>query len=185
MRDDHGRFKKGYSGNKGGRPRGRGLRQEIERSLSKKVVTGSRRTRMEQVADILVSKAQGADLRAIELILRRLWPERLALDVESTPTLVFRDFTGIQHEKQFQREAVEVEEVSTGLPVALLGRCHEIDFLGGMGSSLCDRAMIDLVEGDVDGAWVRYERGLACYEEGGYLDHAAAAREMWEQAAAS
>ncbi len=52
-------------------------------------------------------------------------------------------------------------------------------------SSLCDRAMIDLVEGDVDGAWVRYERGLACYEEGGYLDHAAAAREMWEQAAAS
>ncbi len=45
--------------------------------------------------------------------------------------------------------------------------------------------MIDLVESDVDGAWVRYERGLACYEEGGYLDHAAAAREMWEQAAAS
>ncbi len=67
----------------------------------------------------------------------------------------------------------------------VLGRCPEIDFLGGMGSSLCDRAMIDLVEGDVDGAWVRYERGLACYEEGGYLDHAAAAREMWEQAAAS
>ena len=38
---------------------------------------------------------------------------------------------------------------------------------------------------DVDGAWARYERGLACYEEGGYHDHAAAAREMWEQAAAS
>jgi hypothetical protein len=45
--------------------------------------------------------------------------------------------------------------------------------------------MIDLVEGDVDSAWVRYERGLARYEEGGDLDHAAAAREMWEQAAAS
>src|SRR5688572_25959757 len=71
------------------------------------------------------------------------------------------------------------------LHTEVLGLCHEIDFLGGMGSSLCDLAMIDLVEGDVDGAFVRYERGLACYEEGGYLDHAAAPREMWEQAAAS
>jgi hypothetical protein len=65
----------------------------------------------------------------------------------------------------------------------VLGMCHEIDFLGGMGSSLCDLAMIDLVEGDVDAAWVRYERGLACYEEGGYADQAGAARAMWEQAA--
>jgi len=31
---------------------------------------------------------------------------------------------------------------------------------------------------------VGYERGLPCYEEGGYVDHAAAARDMWEQAAA-
>jgi hypothetical protein len=30
-----------------------------------------------------------------------------------------------------------------------------------------DLAMIDLVEGDVDAAAVRYERGLACYEDGG------------------
>ena len=74
--------------------------------------------------------------------------------------------------------------LARSLHTEVLGLCHEIDFLGGMGSSLCDLAMIDLVEGDVDGAWVRYERGLACYEEGGYLDHAAAAREMWEQAAA-
>lgn len=73
---------------------------------------------------------------------------------------------------------------SRALHTEVLGLCHEIDFLGGMGSSLCDLAMIDLVDGDVDGAWVRYERGLACYEEGGYLDHAAAARAMWEQAAA-
>jgi hypothetical protein len=65
----------------------------------------------------------------------------------------------------------------------VLARCHAIDFLGGMGSSLCDLAMIDLAEGDVDGAWLRYERGLACYEEGGYVEQAAAAREMWESAA--
>jgi hypothetical protein len=65
----------------------------------------------------------------------------------------------------------------------VLGLCHEIDFLGGMGSSLCDLAMIDLAEGDVDAAFVRYERGLACYEEGGYLDQAERARDMWESAA--
>jgi hypothetical protein len=35
-----------------------------------------------------------------------------------------------------------------------------------------------------DPAWVRYERGLACYEDGGYVDHAAA-RAMWDQAAAA
>jgi hypothetical protein len=65
----------------------------------------------------------------------------------------------------------------------VLGLCHEIEFLGGMGSSLCDLAMIDLVEGDVDAAFVRYERGVACYEEGGYLEQAARARDMWETAA--
>lgn len=65
----------------------------------------------------------------------------------------------------------------------VLHLCHEIGFLGGMGSSLCDLAMIDLAEGDVDGAFVRYERGLACYEDGGYLDQAAAARALWESAA--
>ena len=75
--------------------------------------------------------------------------------------------------------------LARALHTEVLGLCHEIDFLGGMGSSLCDLAIIDLVEGDVDGAWVRYERGLACYEEGGYVEHAAAARDMWEQAAAS
>lgn len=74
-------------------------------------------------------------------------------------------------------------ELSRSLHLDVLARCHAIDFLGGQGSSLCDLAMIDLVEGDVDGAWVRYERGVACYEDGGYLTNAAAARAMWESAA--
>jgi hypothetical protein len=74
-------------------------------------------------------------------------------------------------------------DLSRALHNHVLHLCHEIDFLGGMGSSLCDLAMIDLAEGDTDGAFVRYERGLACYEEGGYLEHAAAARELWESAA--
>jgi hypothetical protein len=43
--------------------------------------------------------------------------------------------------------------------------------------------MIDLAEGDVVGAWVRYERGLACYEDAGLDERARAARDMWESAA--
>ncbi len=107
MRDDDGRFRKGYSGNTRGRPKGRGLKQEIERSLSKKVVKGSRMTRLGQIAEILVSKARGGDLRAIELILKRLWPERVAVEMEGTPTVIFRDYTGVEHERPFQREGVE------------------------------------------------------------------------------
>lgn len=41
---------------------------------------------------------------------------------------------------------------SRALRTELLGLCLEIDLLGGIGSSLCDLAMIALVEGDVDGA---------------------------------
>lgn len=74
-------------------------------------------------------------------------------------------------------------QLARELHLDVLARCHAIDFLGGQGSSLCDLAMIDLVEGALDAAAVRYERGLACYEDGGYLDHAAAARSMWESVA--
>lgn len=72
---------------------------------------------------------------------------------------------------------------SRALHEEVLAMCHEIEFLGGMGRSLCDLAMIDLAEGDVEAAAVRYERGVGCYEDGGYLDDAAAAREMWARAA--
>jgi hypothetical protein len=71
-------------------------------------------------------------------------------------------------------------DLSRRLHNEVLGMCHEIGFLGGMGSSLCDLAMIDLAEGDPEGAFVRYERGLACYEEGGYIAHAERARAWWE-----
>ena len=71
------------------------------------------------------------------------------------------------------------------LHVEVLGACHDLDFLGGMGLSLCQLAMIDLAEGDVDGAWVRFERGIACYEEGGHTARAVEARALWERASAS
>jgi len=76
-------------------------------------------------------------------------------------------------------------ERSRALHSEVLTLCHELDFLGGMGSALCDLAIIDLTVGDIDAAVVHYERGLACYEEGGYEEDAAKARDMWARAAAS
>lgn len=75
--------------------------------------------------------------------------------------------------------------LARSLHAEALGLCHELGFLGGMGSTLCDLAMVDLAVGDVDGARVRFERGLACYEEGGYLGQAATRRVAWAHAAAS
>ena len=66
-----------------------------------------------------------------------------------------------------------------------VGLCHELEFLGGLGASLCDLAIIDLAEGDSDAALVHFERGVACYEDGGFADDAARARAMWARAAAS
>ena len=66
----------------------------------------------------------------------------------------------------------------------VLLRCRELELLAGMGAALCDLAMIDLAEGDVDAARVRFERGLACYEDGGLHDLAAAARSAWAAKAA-
>jgi hypothetical protein len=71
------------------------------------------------------------------------------------------------------------------LHVEVLGACHDADFLAGMGISLCELALIDLAQGDADGAWMRFERGIACFEDGGQTHRAMQARELWERAAAS
>jgi hypothetical protein len=108
------------------------------------------------------------------------------LEVALTATTELGDDFGRFHVVHL-RACVAYSERDYGLARSLhnhvLHLCHEIEFLGGQGSSLCDLAMIDLVEGDVDGAFIRYERGLACYEDGGYLEQATIARELWESAA--
>ena len=62
--------------------------------------------------------------------------------------------------------------LARSLHLEALAVCHELDDLGAMGSTLCGLALVDLAEGDVSGARLRFDRGLACYEEGGVLTRA-------------
>ena len=92
-RDSQGKWLKGgTSPNPSGRPKGRGLRAEIERKLVE-VPAGSNQTRMERIAQVLVEKCEEGDMRALELLLKRVWPERLSVQSEG-PLVVLRDYTG-------------------------------------------------------------------------------------------
>ena len=98
-RDEQGKWLKGTSANPGGRPKGRGLKAEVERVLSEKVADGSNETRLQRIAKVIVSMAEQGDLRAAELIFKRLWPERSELKAEVSgdqmPRLVLtRNYTG-------------------------------------------------------------------------------------------
>jgi hypothetical protein len=48
---------------------------------------------MERIAEVLVEKCEEGDMRALELLLKRVWPERLSVQSEG-PLLVFKDYTG-------------------------------------------------------------------------------------------
>ena len=58
MRGARGRWLPGESANPGGRPKGRGLKQEIERTLAEKP-KGERETRLGRIAKILVPEGRG------------------------------------------------------------------------------------------------------------------------------
>ncbi len=130
-RDANGKWLPGTSPNPGGRPKGRGLKQEIERMLKQRP-EGSKKTRSERIADVLVRMAEQGDLRAAELILKRVWPERLALEGErdSLTTVIVRNYTGIQWEEAARQRAL------TGEPPPLLPRVAESVPVVDIGQSL-------------------------------------------------
>lgn len=93
MRDPAGRFVPGTSGNPGGRPRSRGLQHEIELELARQDGdTG--RTKLERIAETIVRRALEGDLRACELLSRRLWPEKAALGEHASSPVEIRVVTG-------------------------------------------------------------------------------------------
>jgi hypothetical protein len=88
---EHTRFRKGRSGNPGGRPKGSlNLATILDRTLREKVVineNGQRKivTKMEAATKQIVNKAASGDLRAVRLLME-LWDsyeERSAEAVES------------------------------------------------------------------------------------------------------
>ena len=55
---------------------------------------------------------EAGDTRALELLLKRVWPERLSLDADAGPVVVILDYTG--------RTAKEDEDSAGASPTPLL-----------------------------------------------------------------
>lgn len=115
IRDEKGRFLPGVSGNpfgvNAGRPKGSGMMAEIERQLALEAPDG--RTWQERIVERLIRMADAGDTRACELILKRVAPERLALEGD-LPLLVFRDLTGLGAALMPERAEPETPVVDVG-----------------------------------------------------------------------
>ncbi len=80
MRDGNGRWVRGVSGNPGGRPKSPSVLAEIERQLE--LASDDGRPQRVRLVEKLIQMAQGGDMKAMDLVLKRVAPERLAVDVE-------------------------------------------------------------------------------------------------------
>ena len=120
-RDEGGRFVKGRSGNPGGRPKGESVLAEIERQLELEDDDG--RPQRVRLVEKLITMALGGEVRAIDLLLKRVAPERLALEGDSHVTLVLRDYTGTEFPRRARALSASEPDVEP-LP-ALLGETVE------------------------------------------------------------
>lgn len=98
-RGSDGRFLPGSPhnpGGLGGRPKGSSMMREIERQLALEQPDG--RTNQELIVDKLIARAKKGDMRAAELLLKRVAPERLAIESDGLPLVLLRNFAGVEPE---------------------------------------------------------------------------------------
>jgi hypothetical protein len=100
LRDEKGRFLPGQTGNRGGlpggRPRGTGFMTVLDRELEAQAANG--KSRMENLVAKLLAMAEAGDTRAMDLVLRRIAPERLSIESDGLPLVLLRNFAGVEPE---------------------------------------------------------------------------------------
>jgi hypothetical protein len=81
MRDEKGRWLPGSNGNPFGRPRGPSFMELLERELDRKHGKGlDAKTKREKLAELLVRRALENQPQAIDLLIRRLAPEKVSIE---------------------------------------------------------------------------------------------------------
>jgi hypothetical protein len=109
-------FSPGMSGNPAGRPPGRGLKAEIESALTEPRAGYIDRATL--IAQKLVDMAEDGDIRAIELLLKRTWPEKMALETETRLHL-------IDHSGRTSRAVIDLADPELDDPDATAPRLFE------------------------------------------------------------
>jgi len=90
----------------------------MDRHLAE-IPEGSELSRQQRIVRVLADLAEQGDLRAIEIILRRVWPEKLSVQQQAAgegPLVVLKDYTGLRLNRPEERI---VESVPPSEPGAI------------------------------------------------------------------
>jgi len=90
----------------------------MDRHLAE-IPEGSELSRQQRIVRVLADLAEQGDLRAIEIILRRVWPEKLSVQQRAAgegPLVVLKDYTGLRLNRPEERV---VESVPPSEPEAI------------------------------------------------------------------
>jgi len=108
-RDDKGRFRKGQSGNAGGRPKGSVSLTTLLRHALLEADPTTKKTLARQLIDSLVAEALGGNVRALEVVLERIdGPARAAVgnqDHDAQPRIVIPGSEGRRATERGDRDS--------------------------------------------------------------------------------
>jgi hypothetical protein len=101
-------YKPGTSGNPGGRPVGSGFQAAILRQLAEIDESTGKRV-VDSIAEKLIELCRGGEIKALELMLKRIWPALPQGEEDGGTIVVVRDFTRGRNGRQ-PHEAILREE---------------------------------------------------------------------------